>query len=806
MWTVIARIILRYRILLLVLIGFVTAFMAYKAKDVSLSYEYAKMLPDNDSSSINYNNFKNQFGEDGTVLGLAVNDTNFFTLEKLNSWYELGNNIKEIDGVDEILSITHLYDLKKNKELKKFELEKVLAEKLKNQQEAEEFESKIQSLPFYNNFLLNDSAKTYLLAITLDKDKLNSKQRERIVSEIKNQSASFSEKHKVKIHFSGMPLIRTEIAKMIRHELMIFILLAAAVCIIALYLFFRSFKVTMFSMLIVSIAVVWALGSIVLFGFELTILSSIIPPLIIVIGIPNSIFLLNKYHHEYKQHGNKIKALQRVIQKVGNATFLTNLTTASGFSTFIITKSAILTEFGVIASINVLVVFVLSILLIPIIFSFLPPPKKRHTKHLDYVFVSNFINRLVYITLHKRPVIYIVTGVIVLAAFLGIYFVKSTGYIVDDISKKHPIYLDLKFFENNFNGIIPFEIIIDTKKKKGAVSTKNLKKVEKLQKELTKYPELSKPISFNEVVKYARQAFFRGSKRNYKFPSNQEKNFLSIYLKNSGDVNKGNLLRSYIDSTSQITRISYKMLDIGTVKMEALTDSIKNDIEKIFPPEKYDVTLTGTSVVFFKGTNYLIKNLFLSLALAILIISFILFWMFSTFRMVIISLIPNIIPLLLTAALMGYFNIPIKPSTILVFSVAFGISVDGTIHFLAKFRQELSVTNWDIGRSVVLALRETGVSIFYTTIVLFFGFGIFIASEFGGTKALGMLISITLLNAMLANLILLPTLLLTLEKSISKESFREPLLQIFDEEEDIELNDLKISLNKKNEVDKHNSL
>ena len=773
--------------------------MAYKATFVRLSYQYAKMLPDNDTASYEYKRFKKLFGEDGTVLGIAVKDTDFFTQEKINDWYELGNNIKNVQGVNEVLSIAHLYVLKKNSKLKKFELEKVLSEKLKNQQEADDFSKYIQSLPFYRNFLLNDSTQTYLLAVTLNKEKLNSKDREKIVSSIKRYCKAYGKKHSLEIHYSGMPYIRTMVSKIIRSEILLFIALAALVCIITLYSFFRSFKVTFFSMLVVTVAVIWALGTIVLFGFEITILTGIIPPLLIVIGIPNSIFLLNKYHHEYKQHGNKIKALQRVIQKVGNATFLTNLTTASGFSTFIITKSAILTEFGIIASINVLGVFILSILLIPIIFSFLPPPKKRHTKHLDYVFIGKFINKLVHITLHRRNVVYIITLIIIILGIYGASNIKSTGYIVDDISKKHPIYKDLKFFERNFNGVIPLEISINTKKKKSAISLKNIKKVEELQKKLAKYPELSSPISLNEVIKYSRQTFKNGQVTHYKIPSGGEFPYIKAYILKSKNLDKGNLLQAYVDSLIQITRISYKVLDIGTVKMKMLSENIRNDINTIFSPDKYDVTLTGTSIVFFKGTNYLIKNLFISLALAILIISFILFWMFKTTRMVIISLIPNIIPLLLTASLMGYFNIPIKPSTILVFSVAFGISVDGTIHFLAKFRQDLVVTNWDIGKSVVLALRETGVSIFYTTIVLFFGFGIFIASKFGGTEALGMLISITLLNAMLANLLLLPSLLLTLEKSITRESFREPLLQIFNEEEDIELEELKITPVKQHE-------
>lgn len=790
MWTFVARLILRNRITFLVVLAIITAFMAYKASFVEMSYEYAKMLPIKDSSYQNHLYFKKIFGEESNVFVVGFQDTSLFTLEKFNDYKTFEEEVKNIEGVTGILSAGSAINLVKNKEIKQFEVDEIFNKEITSQEELDSLADVFHNLPFYKNLLYNDSSKVYLVAISLAKDKLNSKARIPLINNIIESFDTYSKEHSIQPHYSGLPYIRTQISQKIKDEIKLFTLLALLVSIIVLFLFFRSFKVLLFSALIVGIGVIWAVGTIVLFDFKITILTGMIPPLLIVIGIPNSIFLLNKYHAEYKRHGNKIKALQRVIHKIGNAIFLTNLTTAAGFGTFIITSSDILSEFGIIASLNIMGVFILALLLIPIIFSFLKPPKRRHVKHLDYKGVNYILEKLVHVTMNNRKVVYAVAILIFVLGLIGIGQMKSTGYMVDDIPHKDPIYVDLKFFEKNFSGIMPLEILIDSKRRNGVLQLKNLNKIDKLERSLAKYPELSAPLSVASAAKFARQAFYNGNHRHYRLPDNLNKNFILSYI--SKMENDGNLLNSFIDSTKQITRVSLQVADIGTTKMQELTDRIRADVNSIFSPDRYDVILTGTSVIFFKGTTYLIKNLFISLALAIFLIAIFMAWMFSSYKMVIVSLLPNFIPLIFTAALMGFIGIPVKPSTILVFSIAFGISVDNTIHFLAKYRQELEVFKWDIRPSVEAALREAGVSMIYTSIVLFFGFGIFSLSSFGGTAALGMLVSITLFFAMLANLIFLPSLLLSLQKSITIQAFKDPLLEVYDEEEDIDLDELKI--------------
>ncbi|WP_340111645.1 efflux RND transporter permease subunit [Maribellus mangrovi] len=791
MWVRVSRIILRNRILLISALALITVFFGYHARKVEMSYEYASLLPKKDPAYKDYLKFVDVFGEEGNLIIVGIKDSSFFNLDHFNRWKRLSTEISKIDGVENLLSVTNTYNLVKDIDKKQFRVVSAFPDSISSQEELDEYTKEFKRLPFYRDLVYNPETDAYILAITVNKEKMKSKEREDVVADIQRVCKSFEQDENVKLHYSGLPYIRVVNSVKIKKELYMFSALALAICIVVLFFFFRSFKAVFVPVLIVITGVIWAMGMLSLFGYKITLLSGMIPPLLIVIGIPNSIYMLNKFHHEYVSHGNKVKALQRVIIKIGNATFLTNLTTASGFATFMIVKSDILRQFGIIASLNILGLFVLSLLLIPIIFSLIGPPSSKHVGHLDNKIVSSIIDKLMYITRYHRKTVYIVTISILIVGFYGISRMKSSGYMVDDIPETDPVYVDLKFFENNFHGLMPLEIMVDTKKPQGVMQLTTFRKIEQLEKRLEAYPELSRPTSLLDLLKFSKQAFYNGFERYYSLPNNREKNFILQYAA-TGEEN-AQLLHSFLDSTRQTTRISIRVKDVGVKRMKELYTDFNNDIDSVFTSDKYDITVTGSSITAFKGTQYLLRNLFTSLGLAILLISLFMAFMFSSWRMVIMSLTPNVIPLIFTAAVMGFTGIPIKASTILVFSIAFGISVDNTIHFLAKYRQELNLTNWDIRESVVLALKETGVSIIYTSVVLFFGFGIFSISSFGGTQAMGILVSLTLLVAVTSNLILLPSLLTGLERLTTTEAFKEPLLHIYDEEEDIELEELEIA-------------
>jgi len=778
-WTKVAGLILRNRYFVLLLIAAFTAFLATQMKYMKFSYTEANLLPENHEANIEYNQFLEIFGEEGNLIILAVKDSTLFTPEKFNAWNELTKTIDASEEVEFSISVTDIQQLKADRKNRKFIVEPLLKKAPTSQKEVSEIKKQLfENLPFYDNLLYNKETGTVQTAIYINKEIINTPvRRDFIFNVLIPTIEKFEKEHNLKVRVSGMPYIRTLNSQNIQDEILLFVVGALLITAIIFFFFFRSYRATFITLLVVMVGVTWAFGFIGLFGYEITVLTALIPPLIIVIGVPNAVFLINKYQQEVKKHGNQAKSLQRVISKVGNATLMTNITTASGFATFVFTKSQLLKEFGIIASINIVGIFTLALLIIPIIYSFMPLPKKKHLNHLEKQWIDNVVKWMEKMVRHNRIAIYITTVVIIIFGIIGIYQIRVSGSLIEDMPKGMQFYKDIKFFEKEFGGIMPLEIFVDTKKEKGVMKLSTLKKMEKINEAIEQFPELSKPLSITNLVKYSKQAYYLGNPKYYQLPTSQEQSYIFAYTKNSNGNTK--MLNNFVDSTGRYARITTFMKDIGTDKMTGIQDRLNAVIAKEFPSDKFDVHLTGKALVFLKGTNYLINNLIISLSLAIMLIALFMAWMFRSYQMILISLIPNMLPLLITAGLMGFFGIPIKPSTILVFSIAFGISVDDTIHFLAKYRQELQANNWRIKKSVYSALRETGVSMFYTSIVLFFGFLVFTVSSFGGTIALGGLVSVTLLFAMVSNLLLLPSLLLSFERKISnKNVIKEPTIRI----------------------------
>ena len=785
-WNTVARIILRNRILILSVIIASTVFLGFQWKNMRFSYTEANLLPDDDEINLQYQEFLDKFGEEGNVIVMAVNDPSLFTPKKFAAWNKLAKKLKGYEEVEFTVSIGDLKKLQKNEEKGLFEMVPFIQESNPDSLQVKEYRNELfDRLPFYEGLVYSKKSNTVQTAIYLHEDIVNTKlRRDFVVKELIPLVEQFENEQNINVYVSGMPYIRTLNSQNIIDEIGLFIGAALLVTSLIFFFFFRSIRATVISMITVIIGVMWAFGILGLLHYEITVLTAIIPPLIIVIGIPNCIFLINKYQQEIQKHGNQAKSLQRVITKVGNATLMTNLTTASGFATFILTQSTLLKEFGIVASINIIAIFILSLLIIPIIYSYMGVPKDKHLKHLNKRWTGGFVNWIEKMVRHHRISIYVGALLLLIVSIIGIYTIQVSGSLLEDMPKKAQFFKDIEFFEEEFDGVMPLEILVDSKREKGVMKLSTLKKMDELQELLSEEKELSKPISVVNLVKYAKQAYYNGNPEYYQLPTSQEQNFILPYAKDLGS-DGSSVLQSYVDSTGQYARMTTFMKDIGTNEMEKIEENLWPRINKIFPEDRYNVQMTGKALIFQKGTSYLVKNLVISLSLAILLIALIMAWMFRSWRMIMVSLVPNLLPLLVTAGLMGFLGVPIKPSTILVFSIAFGISVDDTIHFLAKYRQELKANNWKIKRSVYAALRETGVSMFYTSIVLFFGFSVFMISSFGGTVALGGLVSATLLFAMLSNLLLLPSLLLSLEKEIAnKEVLKEPAIDIIPEEDD----------------------
>ena len=783
-WEFVARIILRNRIVFLSGIVLITILFAMQWKNIKFTQTEANLIPFDDQINVDYRSFLKNFGEEGNLIVIATKDPKLFTPKVYKAWSDLMTTIQSHKEVDLVISIDNLKKLVKNDSLEKFELKPLInSNKVQDPQYLAQIKGELlNKLPFYEGLLFNKKSGAIRSAIYLDKKIINTKARKDFVlNKLIPEIEKFETQTGVDLRTSGMPYIRTLNAKTILDEIGLFIGAALLITGLIFFFFFRSFRATLISLVIVMIGVMWSFGLLGLLGYEITVLTALVPTLVIVIGIPNCIFLINKYHQEYQVHGNKAKALQRVITKTGTATLMTNLTTALGFATFIATNNVLLTEFGVVTSINIIALYLLCLFIIPIFFSYIPAPIPRHLGHLEREYLTSFMDWILRTVKYNRIGVYITSVLLLVLGIIGIYEMRISGSIIEDMPKKTAFFDDIRFFEKEFDGVMPLEIMIDTKRKKGVMKLSMLKRMEKLEETIQEIPELAKPLSIVNLVKYSKQAYYNGNPEYYELPTSQEQAFILSYAKNATQDSKENLMKSYVDSTGQFARITTFIKDENGEKMNAIEAQIRAKANKLFQSPQYNVIITGKASVFQKGTQYLLDNLLSSLAFAFVITSLLVLIMFRSFKMVIVSLIPNLLPLVLTAGLMGFLGIPLKPSTILVFGIAYGLSVDDTLRFLAQYRLELARNDWKIKKSVIATFSDAGISMFYTSIVLFFGFSVFMLSSFGGTVALGGLVAITLFFGMLSNLVLLPALVLSLNKTLSNEQeFIAPTIDILE--------------------------
>ena len=787
MFNKLAYFLLRNRPLVITFFVLATVTMVLFATTVQLAYDNNRLVPSDDKDYIEYIKTTKIFGEDGNKLVVGFEHPNVFSLDIYNSLHQTCLDAEKVPGVLGVISVAKFYSMTKNDDSARFDLNKIPSQKLSTQAEVDSIRDLFLNIGFYKDALYNPETNVTLVAITVNSKILDTEKRVDLIDSVMSVFAGFEKDNGIELNYSGLPFVRTKFAQMVKGELFKFTFLAIGVTALFLLLFFRSFINILIPLFLVGVSVVWSIGIMGIFGYKLTILTGIIPPLMVVIGIPNCIYLINKYHNEYRKHGNKIKSLTRIISKVGPANLLTNFTTAIGFGVFYFTNTTLLVQFGIITFCSILSISLLTVILLPIFYSFLPPPSERQTKHLNNKHISRFIEKVHFVVFNKKRVVYFFAFVLVIISTFGLMRLKPLVYVVDDVPKYSKLYKDLKFFETNFNGIMPLDIIIDTEEVDGVKNTATLQRINTLQKRLAEYPEFARTVSVVDMLAFANQTWHDGNIKHYRLPNKTTLGSIVNYMPSmvGEEGTKRNAIGNLVDKDYRKTRISIQMADVGSLRIAELTDEIKVHLADIFPKDSYTTKVTGTSYLFLVGNRYLVKSLFQSVLIAFIIIAIIMGSLFTSFKMIFVSLIPNIIPMLITAGIMGFAGVPLKPSTILVFSIAFGIAIDDTIHFLAKFRQELKQTKRPLKKALSLTLTEMGTSLLYTSIILFFGFIMFAFSEFQGTVSLGILTSVSLFFALFSNIFVLPSLILSYEKRLNpRHELKESFIELPDEDDD----------------------
>ena len=771
MWYLLGKSILKFRLPLLLILLAATAVMGYFASQVKLSYDFSRAVPIDNPKYVEYQDFLKKFGGDGNVLAVGIESNEFYTPKVFNAVSRFHQHLKEIGSVEAVLSIPEALTLHKDSATGKLLSPKIFHYPYNSQSLLDSDKTVFENLPFYKGILYNiaanrDTVRSYLVLVTLNKDTINSKSRTKLVNSVVTAVGQFEKETNIKTHISGLPFIRTTIGNKIKDEMNWFLFGSFLLSAITLFVFFRSISATIMSLLVVGMGVVWSMGTMVLCGYKITLLTALIPPLIVVIGVPNCIYFLNKFHTSFKETGDKHKALVNMVGRMGIVTLFCNIAAAIGFAVFAFTQSQLLKEFGVVSGINIMALFLISLIFIPIVLSYLPAPEPKHVRYLDNPFLEKILLNIEQWAFHHAKWVYAVTLAVTVFAVIGIFKLRSEGFIVDDLPHQDKIYTDLKWFETNFKGVMPLEIVVDTKKNRGALKMEALQNVENLSNYIATKDETARPLSIIEALKFANQGFYNGDSSSYALPI-EIPPALSVSLRKKVNDNKSmvtKLATSFIDSSQRYIRISVNMKDIGSVRLPFLLNDFENKTKEIFDTASYKVTFTGSSVTFLEGSAFIITGLKDSIFWAFLLIALCMLFLFRSFRILICSLIPNLIPLIITAGVMGWVGITLKPSTVIVFSVALGIVIDVTIRFLVNYKQELPHFNNKLKPTLIQTIRHTGISIIYTSLVLISGFVIFCFSGFGGINSLGWLTSLTLVVGTLTNLILLPVLIISTSK------------------------------------------
>ncbi|PHX92754.1 MAG: hypothetical protein CK532_01490 [Flavobacteriales bacterium] len=780
MWDKIADFIIKKRTYFILAILVFTGIMGYFATKVEIDYQAQTIVPKNDPDFQGYLQFQKSFGDDNNKIVLGFTSLKVFNLAEFGHLFRFCEDLSKLQGVKQVLSPTHLLALKLDTG-EKFVLKPFIANFPRTQIDLDSLKIAFLNMRFYQGLLYNESTGSALVLLIVDKKTIDSKSRIRLMEDIKTRADGFEKEIHAEMHISGLPYVKTDIATTVRKEIILFTVIAFLLTALLLFLFFRSFKTLIIAIIFIAVGVITMFGLAALLEYKLTLISGTLPPLLVVVGVQNCIYLINKYHEEFRRLKDKNTALVRVISNVGIANFLINFTTAVGFGTFYFTKIQVLEQFGLLAFITINIIFIINIIGMPVLYSFISAPSDKQVNHLNNRNVGFFLDWIKFMVFNRRRRIYFFFLAITLLSAVFILRLRPLAFVVDDIPHNSKIYKDLGYFQDNFHGVLPYEIVIKAVDEGDIMNPVILEKVNRLQKALKRFPELSKPMSLIEVLSYANQVVNDNNPDFYRLPNAINLADIAARMPEEKIKKSSNFMHGLIDSSHSKLRVSYQIKDVGSDKFGIINQQIQGILEHHFPSQEYSTEITGTSPIFLKGVSYLLGSLRSATFWSLIIISLTMGFLFPSFRMVIIAIVPNIIPLLVTAGAMGYFDIPLKPSTILIFSIAFGITVDATIHFIICFRRELVKMNRSVREAIDHTIMEVGLSMLYSMVAICAGFLIFIFSDFQGTQAMGYLTGLTLFMGMTANLLLLPCFILSFEKYLnSKDELSEQVFEIPD--------------------------
>ncbi|WP_089317584.1 efflux RND transporter permease subunit [Pontibacter ummariensis] len=741
-------------LLVLLLVALLSALSIYYAARLRFDYNFDNFFPKGDPDLAYYFSYRDKFGNDNDYLliGLDNKGASIFERQFLIKVDSLSNVLQRLPNIEAVLSPTTV----KSPVIESFGYFEI---PYLHPHEPERYE--LDSVNIYSSqelvgTLFSEDATAVSLFVQT-KDDLSKEEADSLIAAV---NGAIEALELPEYHIAGKALAQAVFIDKMKVELAIFMSASILLVILFLWITFRTVWGVLVPLVVVLLSVLWAMGVMGLFNTPIDIMTVLLPTILFVVGMSDVIHILARYMTEISHGQEKLPALKVTVREVGMATFLTSLTTAIGFLTLLTTAIVPIRNFGLYTAIAIGLAYVLAFTVLPSILLLLPKPDTTRARRADVSWPLLLRQLLSFVWKHPKGIL-TASAFIVLLSLVGIWQIKVDTTMLEDLGDEDPIVQDFRYFEQNFSGVRPFELHLLAGEGHTLYDQEVLQEVAELEAYLYSEYGLHFISSPATIVKTLNKAQNGGMQEYYRIPERKQE-LLKVKQRLQAFRNRSEL-RGVVTPDAREGRLTGKMKDIGSAQASVLNDSLRHFISQNINPAYLKTRLTGSALLLDKNNEYVTTNMMQGLLIAFGVIALIVGLIFRSLRMVLISLIPNIIPLLMIGGLMGFMGVNLTVSISIIFTIAFGIAVDDTIHFLSKLKLELVK-----GKSLPHALKGTflsaGKAIIITTCILVAGFLTLVLSTFDATFYVGLYVSLTLLFAVVADLVLLPVLILLFYK------------------------------------------
>ena len=748
----IASIILRYRILFFVLIGLLTGLFGYYAIESKTDNSIEVWLKRNDPKLDYYYDFIDKFGDDEFLI-IAMDGDDLFTGKKIKLINDIATRLESVKGVRSVISLASVYKDKLSAPYFKEVLKRNKARSV-----LDVFEEKILDDPMYVNNVISSDGETTAIIATVSKG--SPEARKELVKETREiLSAVETENNMKKFFLAGPSIVNTELDRMSQNDMKTFTPVMFAVALVILVVLFKNISGVLIPAITIGINIMWTVGLFVIFGNKMNMVSGMLIPLVFIISLATTVHILNRFYLEVALSGDKRESILKTLRHICVPCFLTCVTTSIGFLSLVVSDVTPVKTTGIFMAAGIMMSFFVCITLVPGMLSLFPErmsrpfmniKKDRSSSNKEFQGIYGFIGKFV-----RNNTIYVffISLVFVGVAIYGVTKIDAESSIFESFPESSEITRSTEHIEQELMGLIPMDIVVDAGNTGSVFQPDVLMKMEKLQDYLKGIPEVTKSVSVVDYVKYLNKLLNKDNPDSPVVTKDKAIDYVKLASLHGDSIVAGLYTEDYNEG-----RVSVRMKNVGSSRYKLIVNDIERFIKENFPLS-VSCAITGIVPLLMDMQGYLIESQIKTFTLAFILIFICIALLLKSTRIGMMSMIPNLVPIAITLGVMGYVGINLDVATIMIASVAIGISVDDTIHFLYRFKEEFK-KDGDHYLAIQRTLSGVGRALIFTTVVATCGFLVFCLSSFKAIQYFGLLTGITMVSALVADLFILPSCIL----------------------------------------------